>query len=162
MVLAEVVEGWHAAAIHAAVETKSVLASLLNPHQMERLQATRHARGIIVVMGAMVSISRYPDLTRLGISAEGAGELGLIIIIPAKCVETAGRAVVVLAHGRRTLSTQREILIQSLPAGIQVNPKLVRVLLFREGAGVVVGARRAQEDRVVSSSQSHLRFANNR
>jgi hypothetical protein len=38
--------------------------------------------------------------------------------------------------------------ISSLPAEIQVNPKLVQARHYLEGEGVEVGARRAQEDRV--------------
>jgi hypothetical protein len=102
MVLAEVVEGWHAAAIHAAVETKSVLASLLNPHQMEKLQATPLARGITDAMEGMGLTFRSVVSTLLGISAEGEEEQGLITIIRARCAETAERAAVVLARGGRT------------------------------------------------------------
>jgi hypothetical protein len=68
----------------------------------------------------------------------------------------------VVAHGRRTLSTQWAIRIQSLPVGIQVNHKLVRALLFREGEGVEVGAHRAAEDRAALFSPSVLRLAFNR
>jgi hypothetical protein len=99
-------------------------------------------------MGAMESTSRYPDLTRLGISAGAAEEPGLITIIRAKCAATGAEEEAGLAHGGRTLSTQLVIPTASLLAEIQVKPKLVQVLLFQAGAEEEVGLRRAPEDRV--------------
>jgi hypothetical protein len=86
------VEGWLAAAIVAVGETKSVLASLLN-HQcpMERLQATPLAQAIIDAMGAMESISRYPDLTRLGISEGAVVDAGPTMFFHLKWLEMVGR-----------------------------------------------------------------------
>jgi hypothetical protein len=97
----QVVEGWHAGVTVAVDETKSALASLLIQHQMEKLQATRLARGIIDAMGAMVSISLYPDLTRLGFSEGAVVGLDLITTIRAKCAVTAGRAGAGLAREKR-------------------------------------------------------------
>jgi hypothetical protein len=51
----------------------------------------------------MESTSRYPDLTRLGISAEEGVGQGLTIHIAAKCAATGAEEEVVLARGGRTL-----------------------------------------------------------
>jgi hypothetical protein len=144
MGLVAVVEGWHAAAIHAVGETKSVLVSLLNQRPMERLQITPLALAIIDATAATGSISRYPDLTLLGISAGAVVEPDLITAIRAKCAGTVERAVVVLAVVEQTQSTQQVMRIQSLPAEIQVNPNWCGCSSFGRGRWWFVGYLRCR------------------
>jgi hypothetical protein len=89
----------------------------VNPLRMEKFQATRLAQAIIDKTEAMESISRYPDLTRLGISAGAAVVPGLIIIIRAKCAATGAEegAVLGLVELTRSTTLLQAIRIPSMP-----------------------------------------------
>jgi hypothetical protein len=112
---AEEVEGWFARAIVGA-ETLSGHAPWLFRRPIVWLQDTHRARVITEPMAETASISRYPDLTRLGISAEGAGAVGLITIIRAKCAATGAAEEGALALGGLTRSTVLAVRIPSMPA----------------------------------------------
>jgi hypothetical protein len=76
---------------------------------MGLLQDIARAPIIIDAMEAMESISRYPDLTRLGI-LEGAGAgLGLVTIIRVRCAGTVVKEEAVLALVELTRSTLQAI-----------------------------------------------------
>jgi hypothetical protein len=152
--------GWLVGVTAAVVETLSVHAPWLFRRPMGWLQDTHRAQGIIDAMGAMVSISRCPDLTRLGISAGAAEGLGLITTIRTKCAEMGAKG------GGRAGSRKADTInafgdTNSIYAGeIQVNPKEGLVRHYPDREVVRVGAHRAPEDRVVSSLPLALSIAN--